>query len=298
MQRYLDYEQIKKNRRNSMIIVILFGIVGFLILYGISNYYEMGTTFTVVSLIVSIVMTYITYSMSHITLIASVGARKADPSNPKEKEMMDILENLCKSVEIEKVPDLYIMQSEQMNAFATGLSPKNGVICLTTGLNRTEIAGVMAHELSHIVNYDIRLSAVVVGMIGIISLLLEMVLRFGSRRDRDDESNNAGLIYMLVLLAYYILLPIIGTIIQMSISSKREFMADAGAVQITRNPNGLKSALLKISGDNVPMEESSKIVSSLFIEDTDLESRKKKRAGLFDSHPTIEERIEALDNLV
>lgn len=103
---------------------------------------------------------------------------------------------------------------------------------------------------------------------------------------------------MLVLLAYYILLPIIGTIIQMSISRKREFMADAGAVQITRNPNGLKSALLKISGDNVPMEESSKIVSSLFIEETDLENRKKKRAGLFDSHPTIEERIEALDNLV
>jgi len=133
----------------------------------------------------------------------------------------------------------------------------------------------MAHELSHIVNYDIRLSAVVVGMIGIISLLLEMVLRFGVRRDRDDESNNAGLIYMLVLLAYYILLPIIGTIIQMSISRKREFMADAGAVQITRNPNGLKSALLKISGDNVPMEESSKIVSSLFIEETDLENRKK-----------------------
>ena len=263
MQKYLDYEQIKKNRRNSMIIVILFGIVGFLILYGISNYYEMGTT------IVTIVMTYITYSMSHITVIASVGARKADPSNPKEKEMMDILENLCKGVEIEKVPDLYIMQSEQMNAFATGLSPKNGVICLTTGiiekLNRTEIEGVMAHELSHIVNYDIRLSAVVVGMIGVISLLLEMVLRFGVRKDRDNENNNAGLIYMLVLLAYYILLPIIGTIVQMAISRKREFMADAGAVQITRNPNGLKSALLKISGDNTPMEESSKIVSSLFI---------------------------------
>ena len=302
MQRYLDYEQIKKNRRNSMIIVILFGIVGFLILYGISNYYEMGTTFTVVSLIVSIVMTYITYSMSHITVIASVGARKADPSNPKEKEMMDILENLCKGVEIEKVPELYIMQSEQMNAFATGLSPKNGVICLTTGiiekLNRTEIEGVMAHELSHIVNYDIRLSAVVVGMIGIISLLLEMVMRFGISRDRDNENNNAGLVYMLVIVAYYILLPIIGTIIQMAISRKREFMADAGAVQITRNPNGLKSALLKISGDNTPMEESSKIVSSLSIEETDLENRKKKRAGLFDSHPTIEERIEALDNLV
>ena len=135
-------------------------------------------------------------------------------------------------------------------------------------------------------------------MIGIISLLLEMVLRFGVRRDRDNENNNAGLVYMLVLLAYYILLPIIGTIIQMAISRKREFMADAGAVQITRNPNGLKSALLKISGDNTPMEESSKIVSSLFIEETDLENRKKKRAGLFDSHPTIEERIEALDNLV
>lgn len=302
MQRYLDYEQIKKNRRNSMIIVILFGIVGFLILYGISNYYEMGTTFTVVSLIISIVMTYITYSMSHKTVIASVGAVKADPSNPKEREMIEILNNLCKGVEIEKVPELYIMHSNQMNAFATGLSPKNAVICLTTGiiegLNRTEIEGVMAHELSHIVNYDIRLSAVVVGMIGIISLLLEMVMRFGISRDRDNENNNAGLVYMLVVVAYYILLPIIGTIIQMSISRKREFMADAGAVQITRNPNGLKSALLKISGDNTPMEESSKIVSSLFIEETDLENRKKKRAGLFDSHPTIEERIEALDNLV
>ena len=119
MQRYLDYEQIKKNRRNSMIIVILFGIVGFLILYGISNYYEMGTTFTVVSLIISIVMTYITYSMSHKTVIASVGAVKADPSNPKEREMIEILNNLCKGVEIEKVPELYIMHSNQMNAFAT-----------------------------------------------------------------------------------------------------------------------------------------------------------------------------------
>ena len=247
-------------------------------------------------------MTYITYSMSHKTVIASVGAVKADPSNPKEREMIEILNNLCRGVEIEKVPELYIMHSNQMNAFATGLSPKNAVICLTTGiiegLNRTEIEGVMAHELSHIVNYDIRLSAVVVGMIGIISLLLEMVMRFGISRDRDNENNNAGLVYMLVVVAYYILLPIIGTIIQMSISRKREFMADAGAVQITRNPNGLKSALLKISGDNTPMEESSKIVSSLFIEETDLENRKKKRAGLFDSHPTIEERIEALDNLV
>ena len=217
MQRYLDYEQIKKNRRNSMIIVILFGIVGFLILYGISNYYEMGTTFTVVSLIISIAMTYITYSMSHKTVIASVGAVKADPSNPKEREMIEILNNLCRGVEIEKVPELYIMHSNQMNAFATGLSPKNAVICLTTGiiegLNRTEIEGVMAHELSHIVNYDIRLSAVVVGMIGIISLLLEMVMRFGISRDRDNENNNAGLVYMLVVVAYYILLPIIGILI-------------------------------------------------------------------------------------
>ena len=195
------------------------------------------------------------------------------------------------------------MDDPQPNAFATGRDPAHSAICVTTGLLQKleyyELEGVIGHELGHIKNYDIRLSAIVTVMVGFVVMLSDMFSRymfFGNRRRSRDEGNGNAIL-MLIGLVFLILSPIFGKLMQLAISRKREFMADATSVQFTRNPEGLISALEKISADPNELKNANTSTAHMFISNPFKEDTKKKFANLFSTHPSTEDRIEALKSL-
>jgi heat shock protein HtpX len=199
-------------------------------------------------------------------------------------------------------PKLYIMEDSHINAFASGRDPKNAVICVTTGclkkLDKHELEGVLAHELSHIANYDIRFMTLTAVLVGMITIISEIFLRslFWKSFDSDDKKNQGIFIIIGIVLA--ILAPIITSLIQLGISRKREFTADASAVKFIRSPTGLKNALKKIRNENTlsTREEKhhyNKAVAPLFISDP----FKRKISELFATHPPIEKRIEILERM-
>lgn len=216
-------------------------------------------------------------------------------------ELWNIVENLSIASGL-PMPKLYIMEEPSPNAFATGRDKKHAVVCVTTGLlqilNKSELEGVIAHELSHIGNRDILLSTVVVVLVGFVSIVADMFLRstfWGIGRSRDND-NKAGSIMMLVGIVFSILAPIFATLIQLAVSRKREFLADASGALITRYPEGLASALEKISKNSTKMKYANKATAHLFIADP-FNSRKnfgQKVANLFSTHPPTEERVKAL----
>jgi heat shock protein HtpX len=203
-------------------------------------------------------------------------------------------------------PRCYVIDDTAPNAFATGRNPEHAVICVTTGilekLNRVELEGVIAHEMSHIKNYDVRLQTVVVVMAGVVALLSDWMLRSflwggGRRRSRDSRSGGgAGAVLVIVGLALAILSPLIATIIQLAVSRKREFLADASGAMLTRYPPGLASALRKISADTEPLEAANKATAHLYIVNP-LKDIKGAVNKLFSTHPPIEERIAALEKM-
>ncbi len=239
----------------------------------------------------SIFYVWLSYYNSHKIAIASVGAKKA--SREGHKQYYDLVEGLTLASGL-PMPELYIMHSPQINAFASGRDPKHAVICVTDGalekLDKRELEGVLAHELGHIASFDIRymtLVAVAVGMISIISQLFLRSLWFGGGGNRD---NKGQAIFMLIGIALAILAPIVVLLVQMSISRKREFSADASAVKFTRYPAGLIGALKKIKHDHAPPEKKiSKAVAPLFI------SNPFKNLG--STHPPLDERIKVLERM-
>ncbi len=229
---------------------------------------------------------------------------KSQPISEKDnQELFHVVENLCIASGL-PMPRIYIMPEAQPNAFATGRDEKHAVVVVTAGLlgrlNKTELEGVIAHELSHIKNKDALLQTVIVVLVGVVAIISDLFLRmsmFGGMRSNDDDSR--GNIIMLVLtLVAAILAPIAATLIQLAISRKREFLADASGALLTRYPDGLASALEKIAQDPTPMRSANNSTAHLFISSP----FKGKRAGnwltkLFLTHPPIEERVRALRGL-
>jgi len=195
------------------------------------------------------------------------------------------------------MPKVYVMQQEAINAFATGRDPKNSVVCVTSGalskLNKSELEGVLAHELSHIRNYDIRFVTITAVVVGLIEIIAQMFLRsmFYSSGNRDREGNG-NVIFLVIGLVLAIIAPIVVKLVQLAISRRREYMADAGAVEITRYPSGLVGALEKIKKDSVPMKVSSS-VAPMFISDPS----KSRIMAIFQTHPPIEDRIKILKSM-
>ena len=232
---------------------------------------------------------------------------KLNNARPATKEedlkLVNILDSLVISAGLQEKPQLYVIEDAQPNAFATGRNPKHAVICVTTGLLEKleyyELEGVLAHEMSHIKNYDILLSAVVSVMVGFVVILSDWFTRisfYGGRRGRDrDNDNNGNAIVMLIGLIFLILAPIFGQLMQLAISRKREFLADATAVEFTRNPDGLISALEKISADPNELKVANKATENMYIANPF--RNKKKSSDLWSTHPSTEARIEALRNL-
>ena len=263
--------------------------------YCVCIYNDLGTLSIPIALVFSILPAIISYYNCDKMVLGLNGARPA--TREQDLQLSVILENLCIASGLPK-PKLYVIQDGSPNAFATGRNPENAVICVTTGLleklNKYELEGVIAHELSHIKNYDILLSTVVSVFVGFVVILSDFFTRIAFRgsRNRDDD-NGGNAIVAIIAILFLILSPIFATLMQLAISRKREYLADASAIEITRNPDGLISALQKISGDPDILEAANKSTAHMYISNP----LKEKKSDLWSTHPAIEKRIEALRNI-
>ncbi|VVB77798.1 Protease HtpX [uncultured archaeon] len=294
------YNQISTNKWKSffliLIVFMVFIVLGAVI--GLALGPDYFTLIMIAAIIISIIYVWVGYYYSADIALASVNAKPAD--RRLHKGFYDSVEGLTLASGM-PMPKLYVMDSSEINAFASGRDPKNAVICVTSGalerLDKQELEGVLGHELSHVANYDIRfmtLVAVLVGMIAIVSEIFLRSLWFSSGNRDDDSKGNA--IFMVIGIILAILAPIVVQLVQLAVSRKREYMADASAVKFIRSPTGLIGALKKIEKEHVPDQEKQKInkaVAPLFISDP----FKRKIQGLFSTHPPIEKRIEILERM-
>lgn len=294
------FEDIKRNKMKSWIIVLLFLVFIALIIYYICMALDLGKTSIIIAMIFAIVSTWGSYYYSDKIVLS---LNKARPATKEENQkLVNILDALVVSSGLQSIHLNYmIVEDSQPNAFATGRNPENAVICVTTGLldklSYYELEGVIAHEMAHIKNYDIRLSAVVSVMVGFVVILSDWFTRIsfygGSRRRDDDDNGNP--ILMFIGLIFLILAPIFGQLMQLALSRKREFLADATAIEFTRNPDGLISALLKISGDPNELKVANNATENMYI--VNPFRGKKSSSSLWSTHPSIEDRVEALRNI-
>ena len=296
------YEDIQKNKIKTGFIVCIFVLVITLIVYYVCIAFDLGPFSVVIALTVSILSAWSSYYYSDKIILA---INKARPATTEEnQQLVHILDGLMVSSGLEYRPRLYVIDDPQPNAFATGRNPQNAIICVTSGLleklDYYELEGVVAHELSHIKNYDIRLSAIVSVMVGLVVMLSDLVSRiffWGSFRDNDNDSKG-NVILMLIGLIAVILAPIFGELMKLAISRKREYLADATAVEFTRNPDGLISALQKLEEDPNELKTANKSTAHMyFISPFKKEKRKKKMSNIWSTHPSTEDRITALRNL-
>lgn len=290
------FEDIRKNKIKTGAIISIFILIISLITYYICMAFDLGYISIMIALIFSIGSAYLSYYNCDKIVLSM---NKARPATEEEfKRLNNILDSLMISSGLEFRPKLFVVEDNQPNAFATGRDPEHSVICVTTALldklNYYELEGVLAHELSHISNYDIRLSAIVTVFVGVIVMLSDMFTRTYIYHDRDRDSDSKGnTIIMLIGLICLIISPIFAKLLQLAVSRRREFLADTTAVQFTRNPDGLISALIKISTDPNELKNASKSTAHMYISNP----FRDKRTNLFSTHPAIEDRIEALRNI-
>ena len=282
------YSSISQNKRNTVIIFSLF----IAIISGIGLYFSYiydDLTIFIFTLIFAIFYALFQYKISTTITLKMNGA---EPISKKDApEFYSIVESLSIAAGL-PMPKLYIINDSSMNAFAAGTNPENSVICATTGLlenmDKVEIEGVMAHEISHIKNYDIRVSMVAVALTAVIGVLSDIVLRFIFLNDDDEDSKNP---IALVLGLFFVLIsPLLATITRLAISRQREFLADATAVSLTRYPDGLISALEKLK-NNKPLERQNSTTASLFISNPMKQGFFQR---LFSTHPPLDDRIKRL----
>ena len=289
------YTQQSKNVSKTWLLMSMFFVVVIGIGFFFSQYYG-NPNILYFFVIFSIAMNIASYWYSDkIALAMNHAIQIKREDNP---ELWNIVENLSITAGL-PMPKLYIIDDPAPNAFATGRDKEHAVVAVTTGilplLNRNELEGVIAHELSHIGNRDILLSTVVVVLVGFVSILADVFLRslfWGGGRSRDDNNNGGGLM-MLIGIILSILAPIFATLIQLAISRKREFLADASGALLTRYPEGLASALEKIDKYSQPMKYANTATAHLFIANP-FGRMGKKISGLFSTHPPVEARVKAL----
>ena len=295
------FETSKKNKFESSIIVGIFILVITLIVYYICHALRLGTMSIFIALIFSIGSAWASYYYSDKIVLSLNKARPA--TKEEDQKLVNILDSLMVTAGLPNKPRLYVVDDAQPNAFATGRNPQNAVICVTTGLleklDYYELEGVIAHEMSHIKNYDIRLSCVVSVMVGFIVMLSDLFTRalfWGGVKDRDSDSKANGIL-MLIGLIFLILAPIFGSLMQLALSRKREFLADSTAVEFTRNPDGLISALEKLENDPNQLETANNATANMYIINPFKKNGKKKSTNIWSTHPSTADRIEALRNI-
>lgn len=292
--------------RNKLKSVFLLGII-FLVLVALGYVIGMAlgpdyfTIVMIIAIVISLVYLLVGYYNADKIALASVNAQSA--SYEEYRQYHNIVEALCLASGLPK-PKLYVMHDNHINAFASGRNPQHAVICVTDGtlqkLDKHELEGVLAHELSHIANYDIRfmtLTAVLVGMIAIISEIFLRNLWWNSLSGDRERDSRANVFFILIGIILAILAPIVVQLVQLAISRKREYTADASAVKFIRTPTGLIKALKKIQYEHAPTTEEkyhyNKAIAPLFIADP----FKKKLTDLFSTHPPLEKRIAILERM-
>jgi heat shock protein HtpX len=295
----LTYDLINKNKRESWLLIfcflIIISLLGFVFAQAYNNpgilYFAVG--FSIFSSLISY------YFSDSITLALSQAKAVDRQNNP---ELYRLVENLCIAAGL-PTPKIYIIEDTAPNAFATGRDPQHAVVCFTTGilqkLEKVELEGVVAHELSHIGNYDIRVMTLVVVLVGVVTLLADWMLRarfFG--RGNDREGNQLKSLFMIVGIILALLSPIIATLIKLAVSRQREYLADASGALLTRYPEGLAKALEKISADTEPLEAANKATAHLYIVNPLKEHKGQTSvgwfAGMFNTHPPIADRVKRL----
>ncbi len=309
------YEQVDSNKRRSAVVIAVFAAVVAVSVYflamGMAAYTgESGRIGGIgvfgMALIISGAMSLGGYWWSDRIVLSLSGARPADKK--RDFQLFTVTENLSMAAGL-PMPKLYVIDDTAPNAFATGRDPKHAAVCATTGLlaklDRTELEGVIAHELSHVGNYDTRLMSVVTVLAGVVVLLGDWFLRMSwwGGRDRGDQGDRGdrgmGAILIAVGLVFAILSPIVAQLIQLAISRRRELLADASGVKLTRQPDGLARALVKISADREPLEAANKATAHLYIMNP-LKNRHDAIgwfAGLFNTHPPLKERLDQLKEM-
>jgi len=297
------YNQIDSNKRKTVILVTIFVVIIMLIGWTFSQLTEAGYSGLFIAAIISIATSLVSYFQGDKIALLSAGAKGpiAQTDNPY---VYRLVENLSITAGLPQ-PKVYIIPDPAINAFACGRNPNHASIAVTTGaiekLANEELEGVIAHELSHVKNYDILLMTVVIVLVGLIALLSDWFIRFrffGSQRQNNDSKggNQLEMILLLLGVVLVILSPIIGRLIQLAISRKREFLADASGALLTRYPEGLAKALEKISTENMSIQRANNATAHLYIANP-FGRKKHFLASLFATHPPIQERILALKKM-
>lgn len=291
------YSQIDSNKRKTWVLIALF--TGVMLLIGFAFYQYTGEPVSVsLAAIIAIAMALFSYYSGDVVALRLSGAKPADPQ--RDAYVVRLVENLAITAGL-PMPKVYLIDDQAINAFATGRDPQHASVAVTTGaiqqLENEELEGVLAHELSHVANYDIRLMTVVIVLVGLASLLSDWFVRMswsgrGSRSSRDSRGGAQGIL-VLIGLVFLVVAPIIAKLIQLAVSRRREFLADASGALLTRYPEGLARALEKIGTTNAqPMRHAHEATAHLYISSPFGAGRRLSK--LFSTHPPLPERIAAL----
>jgi heat shock protein HtpX len=298
--------EIRRNKWRTFLILMAFAVLIVIAGLAFDALLGFGAIGVAIALVVAIGLAFVSYFSSDKVALAVSGAKPAD--GPEYQRYHNLVEGLCIAAGLPK-PRLYVIADPAPNAFATGRNPKHAALAVTTGLltimNRVELEGVIAHELSHVKNYDILAGTVAVIAVGTVALLADVGLRFwifGGRRDRNDSADAGaiGLVIGLAAIALLVLAPLAAQLMQFAMSRKRELLADATGVQLTRYPPGLCSALKKLQTDHAVVHHATRATAQLWIESPLDRTTGQKGSWLnraFDTHPPLEERIQILEGM-
>src|SRR5690349_17563915 len=303
------YSQIGANKRNSVLLAILviliLGVLGLFIGWAVFGDPRAAIPSTITAIGLGLLASLVSYFAGDSLVLATSGAKEVGPNDIPQ--LTNVVQEMAIAANV-PMPKVYLIDDTAPNAFATGRDPQHASVAITTGLlqklDREELQGVMAHELSHVRNYDIRFSLMVGVLVGSIALLADFFLRFtfwggGRSRGRDSNSGGGGAIQMVVFLlaiTLAILAPIVSRLVQLAVSRQREYLADASGIELTRNPYGLERALAKISLDTEPLEVANRATQHLYFENP-IKAADPRSSNLFSTHPAAISRINRLREL-
>ncbi len=307
------YEQIARNKRRTFVMLAVFVLLIAAVAVALGFFFKAGVAIVPIAIVIAIAMAWTSYFASDRIALAASRAKPAD--GPEYARYHNLVEGLCIAAGLPK-PRLYVVDDPAPNAFAAGRNPKHAAVAVTTGLlekmNRVELEGVLAHELSHVRNYDILVTTIAVTAVGAIALMADLGLRFmwfgGREGRRDNNDNGIGVVLAILSLALLILAPFVAQLMQFAMSRRRELLADASGVQLTRYPPGLISALKKLQDDQAVVHHATRATAQMWIESPLERDRQAERAEAtggpkkgtwlnraFDTHPPLDERIAALE---
>lgn len=300
------YDLIRANKRNSWLLIflcalVLLGLAASIGLAASEGDPEAGIAFAILAIPLFLVLFMASWFGGRRMVLSMSDARRIEHAD--HPQLFNVVEEMAIAAGL-PMPDVYIIEDSAPNAFATGRDPNHSAVAVTTGLleklDRNELQGVIAHEMSHIRNYDIRFALLMAVMVGTIALIsdafLRGVFRGSGRRSSRKEGGGGHIILLLIAILFALLAPLIGKLIQLAVSRQREFLADSSAAELTRYPEGLASALLKISRDEEVLEVANRATQHMYIVNP-IKPFEDRAKALFSTHPPIEERVARLRSI-